>query len=187
MHLSKTLLLAGAVTASTACNMNGSVDEDEAQMIFTLMYTVSQDVVTQAYGQAPASKAWTFEQDDAGGYTFGATIEGSGLWTGTIELSGALSHGEGTYNYSYDMAYIDVTSNGVTLNGTLALDLSMLHADDGSFSYSYALAGEMEATGDAMGTADFDYTMDVVYDATTGAYTYEMSGDIAGYEVSGMQ
>ena len=54
----------------------------------------------------------------------------------------------------------------------------------GAASFSYELAGKLDVTGDATGTADFDYTTAASVDMTTGGYSYTYSGTINGEDAS---
>ncbi len=169
-----------------ACG-GGKVDEEEAQVIFAAMYTVNTSIATEVQTQAAmqgAAKDFTFTETEDG-WSFSATIEGSGLWTGTVEVDGVMSWAENDYTYAYTMQYIDVTSQGVTLNGDMDMNFAVATSDDTSFEYLYSMIGQLDATGEATGTADIDYEMQISYDATTGTYSYSLSGDIGGHDVSG--
>ena len=175
----------------SACG-GGGLAQDEAQQVFQAMYMVSTAVsaesaqrVTTPSAAEPSATGWTVEQD-GDDYSFSATISGTGLWTGTIELVGSLTMSAEHYQYEYDMVFTDVESGGVILNGMTGMSLYMMMAADGSMEQRYHMFGDMVATGAVSGTASFDYSMDLYYDATTGAYDYTYSGDLGGQDVSGM-
>ena len=177
--------------AVSACG-DGGLDPDEAQQVFQALYMVSTSVsaesaqrVTAPSAAAPSAAGWTVSQD-GDDYSFSAAIVGTGLWTGTIELVGSLTMNAEHYQYEYDMVFMDVESGGVILNGVTGMSLYMMTAAGGSMDQRYHLFGDMVATGAVSGTASFDYSMDLYYDAATGVFEYTYSGDLGGQDVSGM-
>lgn len=186
MRLLSIITAAASLSTLSACG-GGTLDAEEAQRVFQTMYMVTATVSAESATQVStsASKSWTVDQDEDG-YAFSGTIEGTGFWTGTIELSGTLVMTPQRYEYQYEMVFIGVASNGVVLDGETGMELAMETEDDGSMEYRYQMYGDITATGEATGTAAFDYSMDLEYDATTGVYTYTYSGEIGGHDVSGM-
>lgn len=177
--------------AVSACG-GGGLASDEAQQVFQVMYMVSTSIsaesaqrVTTPSAAEPSATGWAVEQD-GDDYSFAATISGTGLWTGTIELVGSLTMSADEYEYEYDMVFTDVESGGVILNGVTGMSLYMMTAADGSMEQRYHMFGDMVATGAVSGTASLDYSMDLSYDAATGEYVYAYSGDLGGQDVSGM-
>ena len=176
-----------------ACGKGSTLSEDDAQTVFTAMSSVNTDVQVQVSTAAStASPAALTATTDGTTYTFTGSIENGSLWEGTILVDGSMAtsdDGGGGYTYAYALAmeYQDVhtMSPDLTLNGPVDLALDYALAQSGSYTYSYALVGSLDITGEVEGSADFDYVLKVAVDTTTGAYTYSASGDIGGNDVSG--
>jgi len=147
-----------------ACGKGSTLSEDDAQTVFTAMSSVNTDVQVQVSTAASTAilvdGSMATSDDGGGGYT---------------------------YAYALAMEYQDVhtMSPDLTLNGPVDLALDYALAQSGSYTYSYALVGSLDITGEVEGSADFDYVLTVAVDTTTGAYTYSASGDIGGNDVSG--
>ncbi len=173
----------------TLIGCGGKLSEDEAQDVFTGTMLVVGDVQTQVGGSlsgSAAAKDLTVDgsADDA---SLSGTIEGSGIWTGTVTVDGSASYSSEDWSYALSLGFEDVhtASPDLTLNG--AVDTAMSGSTSGgAYHYEYALSGALDVSGDANGSADFDFEVVVDVDPTSGSYSYEASGDISGYDVSGM-
>ena len=172
MQISNLSLL--ALPLLVACGGGSALSEEDAQTAYTAMQVPMSDVQAQANSASAAAKDLVVE-GDASGYTYSGEISGTGLWTGTVRVDGQGSMTGDQYAYSLTLEYIDVTVSGLTFNGSYAYDMDFNLSD---YSYTYAAVGEMDVTGDASGSLDFDYTM--TFDGTS----FSVTGDINGYDVS---
>jgi hypothetical protein len=161
-----------ALPLLVACGGGSALSEEDAQTAYTAMQVPMSDVQTQA--SSAAAKDIVVEGDGSS-YTYSGEISGTGLWTGTVAVDGAGSMSGDQYSYSLTLEYIDVVVSGLTFNGSYAYDMDF---NLSNYSYTYAAVGEMDVTGDASGSLDFDYTM--TFDGTS----FSVEGDINGYDVS---
>ena len=173
----------------TLIGCGGKLSEDEAQDVFTGTMLVVGDVQTQvgvSLGGSAGAKGLTVDgsADDA---TLSGTLEGSGVWTGTITVDGSASYAPDDWSYALSLGFEDVHTDSpdLTLNGTVDTAMSG-STSGGAYHYEYALSGSLDVTGDATGNADFDFEVVVDLDPANGSYSYEASGDISGHDVSGM-
>ena len=161
------------------------LSEEDSQAAFGAMNTVSTDVQTQAFTGMSTAQQSLDVTADGDTYTFDGQLDGGVGWTGTVLVSGSSSM-SGIQDYSYDffLEYIDVDVSGLILNGTMDWAMTSQGGSGGAYSYAYEMVGDMDVSGSASGTLGFDYSLSLSVDPMTGAYTYEASGDINGYDVS---
>ena len=93
------------------------------------------------------------------------------------ERDGAL----GTYTLSLD--YVDVRVDGMTLNGTLAQDMTVITQDDGRLDLDYTIVGQLDVDGAWM--CDLDYARDIT-PLGDADYSEVFSGTLNGIEVSSL-
>ena len=117
---------------------------------------------------------WTSEDD---GWTFEGTLTGDSTWTGTIELSGSASWTATSFEGAWSVEYIEVTEDGVTMDGLMEWTLA-LEGDHDSGSLFYGVVGEITASGDASGTGEIDYTAQV--EITTNSFSFVAEGHVDG-------
>lgn len=180
-----TLGFVGLSGLAVACGGKGGLSEEDAQKVFLAMYTVGADVQSQAFSAVSAAGKDLSVSSSEDGYAFSGSISGTGLWTGTIEVSGSMTYTDTHYEYAFSMDFVEVNvvSQDLTLDGSVDWDLMMDTSDDGSFTYEYGYSGSLEVSGSVEGTADFDFSIVAAYDASTGTYTYTAEGDLGGNDV----
>lgn len=165
-----------------ACG-SSQLSEEETGPAFSamsgVMTSVQGDLSTE---MAAAPKAVTFEGDETG-WTISGSIDGDGLWTGTVNIEGEATWEDPNYAWLLTLEYIDVESNGYVFNGTLDYDFAWTTmGDTGDFTMESSMVGDMEVSGAASGSLTFDYQMTATF--TGGTYTYEWTGTVNGEDVN---
>jgi hypothetical protein len=173
--------------ALTGCG-SGLSDEDLGT-VFGAATGISQDVSAEVVSEAATTgpaKDMTFEGDQAA-WTLSGSITGKGVvWEGEIGVEGTGNYSPAEYAFDLALDYADVHAieQDVTLNGLMDQRWSLASTGQTDFHSEYALAGDLEVSGSAEGSAEIDFRMTIDYSSSGYSYTYE--GTINGKDVATM-
>lgn len=123
------------------------------------------------------------------GATVSGTLSGGDAWTGEVALDGAASvdsdDGIAAFDLALDYTQVTVSSVGVTMDGAsgAAMDAT-LDLDAGVFAYNFQTSGDLVVSGEARGESTFDFTVAVGVDTQSGAYSFDVSGDVSGFDAA---
>lgn len=178
------LMLIALPATLIACGSADALNEEDSQQAFAAMNTVSTDVQTQAYASMGSAAKDLTVSGDASSYSYSGTLDGGAGWTGTVTVDGDASVTGDSYSFDFSLEYDKVDVGGTILDGVLDWTVDASYGQTG-YTYTYAMVGDLDVSGNYSGSMDFDYSLSVSIDSQTGNFTYEASGDINGYDVSG--
>lgn len=169
----------------TGCG--GRINQDEAERLFRSTWGLvgaARDAIYDGMDGDPAEGLGLVAQER--GYTVDGTLSSGEGWSGVLGLSGEITLEEGAERWALDLTLggLSWTAEAVVLDGSLHVDLDAEDGTTSAWSQVTGISGELEATGEAKGTATVDYVVSVQLD-DQGEYSYAASGAVGDYDLSG--
>lgn len=179
-----------ALFSLVACDTT-KISQDEAELIYgaqnELVGSIGRTAL-DAVKDSDVPEGLTVELTDSSASISG-TVQGDGDWTGSVAVDGTASADTDNDVYGVDLNLSASQANveGVVLDGESHLLLDAEYdLDIGMVYFNFDTGGDVTASGEVQGLADFSYTMLVDVNLSTGEFEFDASGEVAGFNVTGL-
>jgi hypothetical protein len=160
----------------------GNLTDDEIEAVVDANTKVLANVEARAE-QLETKVAERRHGQGDGDYTYDGSLEADGAWdSGVVALTGSGSsrQAQTILFYAWQLDYQEIDVDGLGMDGPVDATISITIAE-GEVTVLYQVAGTLEVSGEATGSADMDWEM--AADSSTGGQPV-YSGTINGKDLS---